>query len=152
MDLAELVREHLDDLAGTSLTELRQAKLEHYEADGTQATRQRFARLLELMLECLEERRADPIVEYAAAIGRERFEAGYGLLEVQTAINILEEALWKRVLASVEPNEIARALGLVNALLGAAKDTLARTYVTLATNRTPPIADLEGLPEKTEID
>jgi hypothetical protein len=59
---------------------------------------------------------------------------------VQTAINVLEEALWKRILSSVGPEDVAHSLGLTNAILSMAKDTLARTYVSLATKKdTPPV-------------
>jgi len=73
------------------------------------------------------------MIEHAEQIARERYTSGYDLFEVQTAINVIEESLWKRILSSVEPVELAHALGMVNAIFGMSKDVLARTYVSLAT-------------------
>jgi hypothetical protein len=85
------------------------------------------------------------MIEHAEHIARERHAAGYDLFEVQTAINVIEEALWKRILSSVEPNELAHALGMVNAIFGMAKDVLARTYVSLATNLEAPRQELDEI-------
>ena len=135
MNLVELLRERADGLVDGAVAELHQARLAHYEAEGIDTTRLRLSKLLSRTLSCLEDHRAEPIVDWADQVGRERFEAGYDLLEVQTAINVLEEALWKRILSSVGPENIAHSLGLVNAIFGMAKDNLARTYVSLATSR-----------------
>lgn len=132
MEFLELLREKADDVVRDALAELRQARLEHYEGEGAQVARERLSLLLELTLSCLEARQAEPMIECATRIGRERFEAGYGLLEVQTAFNTLEEALWKRILSSVSKEDFPHALGLTSAILGMGKDALARTYVSLA--------------------
>jgi hypothetical protein len=148
MDLTELLRDKADDLVDGAVAQLHQARLKHYEAEGLQAARARLSTLLAQTLICLEERRAEPIVDWATRVSRERFVAGYDLFEVQTAINVLEEALWKRLLASLGPDNIAHALGLVNAIFGMAKDNLARQYVSFATNReAPALSPSELLPE-----
>lgn len=141
MDLAELIREKADDLVKAAVAELHQARLKHYEAEGRQSTYERLTALLAQTLRCLEEHRAEPIIDWATRVGRERFAAGYDLFEVQTAINVLEEALWKRIISSVGPEDLAHTLGWINAILSMAKDTLARTYVSLATNRAAPPLD-----------
>ena len=43
------------------------------------------------------------------------------------------------------PDELARALGLVSTVLGAAKDSLARAYVSLASQTKAPSLDLSAL-------
>jgi hypothetical protein len=138
MNLAELIREKADILVNGAVAELHQARLQHYEEEGIQAAKERLTTLLDETLSCLDARRADPIIDWATRVGHERFAAGYDLFEVQTAINVLEEALWKRILSSVGPDDLAHALGLINAILSTAKDTLARTYVSLATNKETP--------------
>lgn len=80
-----------------------------------------------------------------AAEVRRRLESGYDLVEVQTAFNALEVAVWTHLLAGVEPAELARALGFVSTLLGAGKDVLAREYVSLATDAHAPSLDLYAL-------
>lgn len=135
MTLTELLREDTELLVGGAVAEVHQARLEHYEEEGIQALRQRLKVILELTLDCIETGRADAIVDWATQVAKERFDAGYDLGELQTALNIVEEALWKRLLSSRRPQDLAHDLGLVNYVLGMAKDALARTYVSLARRR-----------------
>lgn len=136
IELIDILRDRSEDLVEEALSELHQARLRHYEADGLDTSRQRLRNLLERTLMCLETRKADPIVEWACRVGRERFAAGYDLFEVQTSINVFEEALWRQVLAAAGPEDLAHALGLASAVLGMARDRLAREYLTLATSGT----------------
>jgi hypothetical protein len=145
LELGELFRSWEEDLVNEAVTELHHARLKHYLADGEDVTRERVGRFIECALECFNSRRAEPMVEHAGNIARERFKAGYDLFEVQTAINVIEEALWKRILSSVEPDELAHALGMVNAIFGMSKDVLARTYVSLTTKRKTPRFELDDL-------
>jgi malate dehydrogenase (oxaloacetate-decarboxylating) len=135
IELADLLREKADDLVNDALTELHRAHLEHYEAEGLQAAKERLADFLDRVLICLETGRAETIVDWATRVGRERYAGGYDLFEVQTAINVLEEALWRRVMASMGPRDLGHALGLANTILGMAKDKLAREYVSLSLSR-----------------
>ena len=82
---------------------------------------------------------------YAETVARERYEGGFDVFEVQTAFNVLEEATWRHVVASVDPAGLGEAIGVVATVLGAGKDTLARTYVALATKRHVPSLDLTAL-------
>jgi hypothetical protein len=115
-----------------ALTMITEARLEHYDAAGLPTVRQRLTRMLDVALSCLEAGEANEIIVYMTRIGRERFSAGYDLLEVQTSANVMEEALWRRIPSLVAPAEVPRALGLVSSLFSAGKDALARTYVSLA--------------------
>lgn len=152
MNLVDLLQERADDLVDGAVAELHQARLAHYEAEGIDTTRLRLSKLLSRTLSCLEGHRAEPITDWANQVGRERFEAGYDLYEVQTAINVLEEVLWKRILSSVGPENIAHSLGLVNAIFGMAKDNLARTYVSLTTRRETRPLNIEKYLCKTQSD
>jgi hypothetical protein len=137
MELTGLLRERSEELVAEAVQELRQAHLEHYEAEQLATVRERLATLLELTIRCVGNGRAGPIVDYTTQIAHERFVAGYDLLELQTAMNVLEEALWRRILSSTEPVEVAHALGLVSTALGMGKDALARAYVSLAATKEP---------------
>ena len=137
MGLTELLRERSEELVTEAIQELRQAHLEHYEAEQLPTVRERLTKLLDLTIRCVATGRADPMVEHTTRIAQERFDAGYDLLELQTAINVLEETLWKRILSSTEPAEVAHALGLVSTILGMGKDALARAYVSLAAKEEP---------------
>jgi hypothetical protein len=134
---AALLRERADVLVEEALTMMTEARLEHYAAAGLPTVRERLATLLSVALECLEAGEADKIVVHMTRIGRERFSAGYDLLEVQTSANVMEEALWRRIPSLVAPAEVPRALGLVSSLFSAGKDELARTYVSLASGALP---------------
>lgn len=133
--LVELLRTKAEPALEEALLELQHAHLEHYLADGLPRARERLSRLLTLTIEALESGSADAMVHYAAEIARERFARGYRLDEVQTSFNILQESLWKQLLALLSRDELTHALGLVVAVIDLAKDTLARTYVQLAAKR-----------------
>jgi hypothetical protein len=90
------------------------------------------------------------MIAHAQTIARERFASGFDLSEVQTAFNVLEEAIWRRILEGLPPVDYGEALGLVSTLLGAGKDALARTYVTLASKTKAPSLQLQHLFAGTE--
>jgi len=139
-ECATLLRERADPLVAEALTMMTEARLEHYDAAGLPTVRQRLAALLHVALSCLEAGEADEIIAYMSRVGRERFSAGYDLLEVQTSANVMEETLWRRIPSLVAPEDVPRALGLVSSLFSAGKDALARTYVSLAASATAPSA------------
>jgi hypothetical protein len=64
---------------------------------------------------------------------------------VQTAINSLESAIWNKIFKLTRPEKLAESLGVVSTILGAAKDNLARTYVSLATKTKVPTLNLQSL-------
>jgi len=101
--------------------------------------------LYRLVLESISSRNLVPIMEYMAQVADERYHAGYAIREVQKAINALEEAIWNHIVSDTPPGELAEALGLVSTVLGAAKDSLARAYVSLASQTKAPSLDLSAL-------
>src|ERR1035438_1636922 len=109
---------------------VRRARLEHYEKAGPDLIRQRLGLLLDLVINAVLERNLAPIIAHVNTIATERFEAGADLSEVQTAFNVLEEAIWLRILKKLPAAKQAEALGLVGTVLGSAKDSLARKYVS----------------------
>jgi hypothetical protein len=138
VEWATLLRERADPLIAEALTLMTEARLEHYDAAGLSTVRQRLAAMLEVALSCLEAGEAGQIIAYMTRVGRERFSAGYDLLEVQTSANVVEETLWRRIPSLVAPEDVPRALGLVSSLFSAGKDALARTYVSLASGARSP--------------
>lgn len=115
-------------------------------ADAGSSTREtRLAALLDRVVAALAERDVDELLAHTRAIAEERFRSGYDLGEVQAAYSALEEAVWAHVLSDRSPERAAVVLPAVGAMLGAAKDELARTYVTLATGAHAPAVDLAAL-------
>ena len=124
---------------------LQRAHLTHYEVSGNAASGQNVQHLFALVVECLDQRTLGPITHYARAIAKQRFVAGFNIAEVQTAFNVLEEAIWHVVIAKLKADELAVAAGMVGTVLGVGKDTLARTWVSLAASRHVPSLDLSAL-------
>ena len=116
-----------------------------YAAAGAAATRERLERLFDELLRAVEREELSSILDYAQRIAAERFEGGYDLGEVQVAMNALEESVWQRVFALRAPDELGEPLRLVSTALGAAKDSLARSYVALATRTGDRPIDLSAL-------
>ncbi len=143
-DLRRLFVEWRDDLVERALAELRSAHLAHYEKEGSDILRERLSALCDLAERCLADHSAEPAIEHARRIARERYEAGYHLGEVQISISVLEEAVCQRALASFNPEEVARALGLLITIFDLTKDTLAQVYVDLASGVGAGEQELDG--------
>jgi hypothetical protein len=121
------------------------AHLTHYERTGVVPTEERLRVLYEITVECVRRRFVQPILRHAEAVATERFHAGFDLGEIQTAFNVLEEAIWTQVQHEIPPEEQAEALGMISTVLGAGKDKLAQTYVTLACHAKVPALDVGAL-------
>ena len=150
MTIHSFLLENRQEILAEAVASVKRARLEHYEKAGTDLIRQRLDGLLSLTTSALAERNLAPMVAHANAVALERFEGGVDLSEVQTAFNVLEESIWVRILKYVPTAEQAEALGLVGTVLGAGKDALARTYVSLATQTHAPSLDLRALFSGTE--
>ncbi len=124
---------------------MARAHLPHYEQAGDAAARERLRVLHELVVRCAGERHLGPVLDHAARLARERHAAGVDLWEVQTAINVLEEAIWRDVLAHVPAEQQGEVLGVVGTILGAAKDRLACTYISLVARAPTPTLNLTRL-------
>jgi RsbRD-like negative regulator of sigma factor len=145
VETAQFLTQARDAIVDAAEAALARTHARHYESAGASAVRQRLEALFDQMLDALRSRDLGPIVSYAERVADERFDAGYDLSEVQTAFNALEEATWSRIFAELQPEQFAEALGLVSTILGAAKDALARRYVSLATDARAPSLDLQAL-------
>lgn len=145
MDLVAHLRAQSTTLVDEATASVARAELTHYVRHGEEVTRAHLRTLLELTIRCLEQRQLAPMVEHAEQIAEERFAAGFGLEEVQTAFNVLEEAAWLHLVHEAPTDELAQDLGLVATVLGAGKDQLARTYVSLASHHQAPSLDMRAL-------
>jgi hypothetical protein len=145
MDLHSLLHDRSAEILADAEEALKRARLHSYESSGMENTHQRLKALFVLTARAAKERNLGPMIAHADAIAHERFEAGYDLWEVQTAFNVLEEAIWVRVLKDLPPAGYAEALGLVSTVLGVGKDTLARRYVSLASKTRVPTLNLQSL-------
>ena len=150
MDIEMLLQRNAEEIVEESSSKAERAHLKHYEASGREVLRQRLFALLNLTVEAVKRRDVTSMVQHAEKIARERFVSGYDLSEVQTGFNVLEETIWKVVLEEMEPKDFAEALGLISTTLGAGKDALARSYVSLASKTRAPRLDLRWTFEGTD--
>jgi hypothetical protein len=145
MDVAALLTQHETEILDEAYAALERSHSPHYEQAGESVTRQRLLDLCRLVVAAIRDRDLAEMSIYAEKVARERFEDGYDVSEVQAAFNVLEQAMWRRVVDATEPAELAEAVGLLSTVLGFGKDTLARTYVSLASRRHVPSLDLSAL-------
>ena len=143
MDLDELLAEERTLIVQDAWRSV--AMLKHYERDGKEARRERVEALFDHVAEAVRMRDLCELLDYAEHIAKERFDANFELSEVQTAFFMLEEAIWRRVLARVPPAGLAEALGLVGTAIRRGKDAFARAYVSLANQSRAPSLDLSDL-------
>jgi hypothetical protein len=145
MDIAEFLDRERDAIIGTAVGAIRRAQIDHYTSSLDDETLARIQRLFDQLHSAVRNRDLGPLVRYTSTIADERFNAGFRLSEVQTAMNALEEAIWSRMIEVVPPRDLGSALGLVSTALGAGKDALARAYVSLATRSKVPSLDVREL-------
>ena len=145
MDVDVLLTEQRERVLEESFSALRGSRETHYESSGEEFTRTRLAALYDVVVTSLRERNLMGVIRYSEDLANERFHAGFDVSEVQTAFNSLEEAMWRCVVARVPPPELADSIGLLSTVLGAGKDALARTYVSLASDRHVHSLDLSAL-------
>jgi hypothetical protein len=145
MELHKLLAEQSRDILDTACTSLSRAKLRSYSCSEEGENRKRLENILELTIECIVKRKSLPMVSYIEETARNRFYSGFDFTEVHTAINVLEESLWNKINNYAKPDELAESLGLVSTVLGAAKESLARTYISLASKSKTGTLDLNAM-------
>jgi len=151
MELHTLLRESESSILEEAFAAVDRSHVTHYAKAGEVYTRDRLSNLFDLVVTAIETRSLVALGAYAEGIARERFGAGFDISEVQMAFNSLEEAMWRRVVAAEPPNALAEAIGLLSTALGFGKDTVARTYVSLASEKHVPSLDLKALFAGTEV-
>jgi methylmalonyl-CoA decarboxylase len=131
------------DEAVTALTQRDQARP---QSRGPEECRRHVRQLFGLVLRCVREGRAELIAKPSVQIAAHCFAAGVDLAEVQGEFNVLTEVLWRHVAGSIAAQQQVQALGLVNAIAGAGKDAMARTYLALASRAGDPPAGQPARP------
>jgi hypothetical protein len=145
MGVAELLARDASEIIDSATEVVIGPRSGHYAKEGREAARAHVEELYGCLLACLEGPDATRMIEHARAIARKRFESGFGLHEVLTAINVIEEDVWLRLETQLPAGDFARAIRIVSSILGMAKDTLASDYVDLAARAHAQTLDLERL-------
>jgi hypothetical protein len=145
MDLIKLLETNSDKIISDAYKAVQKDKLKGYSKVGQEKTKTKLTNLFKKVQQCVKKKELIPMLSYTEKIAKERFSSGYDLFEVQTAINSLEVAIWSVIFKEVKPEKLAEYLGLISTVLGAGKDHLARTYVSLATKSKAPSLNLQNL-------
>jgi hypothetical protein len=148
MELHKLLSDQSGELLDTACSSLSRAHLKSYTCSEESENRKRLAKLLDLTIECISRKKLMPMLKYIEEIARERYYAGFDFTEVHSAINVLEETLWKKINSTPGYENPGEALGLVSTVLGAAKESLARTYISLVSKTRAPALDLNAIFER----
>jgi len=88
--------------------------------------------LFRLVVRCMRAGRAEPVIRPCEQIAAHSYAAGTDLAELLEPFNVLAEVLWRHLAGGLAGDQLVPALGLLNAIAGAGKDAMARTYVSLA--------------------
>ncbi|WP_242335134.1 MULTISPECIES: hypothetical protein [Anaeromyxobacter] len=121
------------------------AELEHYRRDGAQATRGRLELLHRHLVDAVLTRDLNALRAHVTRMAHERFAGGFDVTEVQAAFSALEDAIWRKALSRLPPDERAWGLSLVGTVLAQGGSTLARTFESLAPRAPEPCVDLTPL-------
>jgi methylmalonyl-CoA decarboxylase len=124
------------------------AALTCHDSSNPDQCRRNVRQLFGLVLRCMSEGRAEPIIKPCEQIATHCFASGVDLAEIQDEFNVLAEVLWRHVVGSLTAEHQVQALGLVNAIAGAGKDALARTYVALASQAGNRAREQSAPPER----
>jgi hypothetical protein len=119
-------------------------------AAGQDLLAQRLDAALGQVIQSLAADDLGPAVRFAESLARERHSAGFGLAEVQDALDALEAAAWARLIAKLDPGRHARALADVSTVFGAVKDALGRSWVEQTARHGLASVDLTALASGTD--
>ncbi len=112
------------------------AALERRHPDGAGSPggdkRRDVRQLFRLVVRCMGAGRAEPVIRPCEQIAAHGYAAGTDLAELLGPFNVLGEVLWRHLTDGLAGDQLVAALGLLNAITGAGKEAMARTYVSLA--------------------
>jgi len=133
-----------DRVVGEAAAALEHRHQTHHHASSPQERSGYVRDLFELVVLCAQVGHAEPIIAASQRVAADRFAAGFDIAEIQGTFNVLEEVLWRYLAGALADDQRIEALGRVNAILGAGRDALARTYVALASRRASPLSERTG--------
>lgn len=141
----EFLVDHRPAIIDGAAAALHESAERHYQSLDSKTVRSRLEFLYDRVVAAAVSRDLSSVLSYASDLADQRFAAGYDVAEIQFAVNALEEAVWREVFSALPPGEHAETLALVSTIFGAAKDALAREYVTLASHTHAPSLDVRRL-------
>lgn len=134
MTLLELIYNKPEVILLDSTNSLVREHLPNYEKFPKDEIQERFSNLLQALTKCIELNSSNEMLSYMDKLSVERFKMGFEPREVQTAINIFEEALWKNIYEYVDEDKQFASMKHVTRILSKAKKKLASEYAFLYRN------------------
>ena len=128
-----------DRVVGQAVATLERCHQTDYQLSSPEERRRYVRDLFELVVRCVREGDAGPIIGSCQQIAADRFQAGFDIVEIVGTLNVLEEVLWRHVADSLAGDQRIETLGLVNTILGAGRHALAQTYVDRASRGRGPL-------------
>jgi hypothetical protein len=146
MNIVDLLQQERSGVLGEASARLQRSDAQHYQRAGEAFTQESLAELFDVVVASVRGRRLTPVGAFCEEVARRRFEAGFGIAEVQTAFNTLERLMWERVVSGVPSTELAEDLGLLSTAFGFGKDALTRRWVLLTSQQRAPQVGLSAAP------
>lgn len=132
MTLLEMLYNKPDLILLDSTDCLVRAQLQHYKQLSPERIRLRLLKLFQALVKSVEVNSCQEMVKFMEKVSEERYESGYELHEVQAAVNILEETLWKKISKFVDDDKQISAMKQIVCILSKAKEELANEYALLS--------------------
>ena len=100
-----------DRVVGQAVAALERCHQAHYQISSLEERRRYVRNLFELVVQCVREADAGPIIASCQQIAADRFEAGFDIVEIQETLNVLEEVLRRHVADSLPVTSGSRRSG-----------------------------------------
>ncbi len=148
METSAVLASAEDRVVGEAVAALERRHLAHHQASSPEERRRYLRELFGLVVRCAQEGDAEPIIASSGQFAADRFADGFEIAEIQGIFNVLQQVLWSHLASTFAGDQRIEALRLVNAILGAGKDALARTYVALASRGASPPGEQPAGPRR----
>lgn len=145
MTLLKLLAASKENIIDEATEILSSAPLRHYKECLPIINKKRLTKLFDLTVECISKKDLIPMLEFSQQLAKERCGEGFDLHEIYKVFNILEEIIWGRIAEKLDPSQFKEAFGLTSTVLGFGKETLATTYVSIASRKEVHSLDLSAL-------
>jgi methylmalonyl-CoA decarboxylase len=137
--ISAMLADARDRVVGEALAALNERDQAGCLAPSPAVRRQDMEHLFELIQRCVHEGHCEPIIGPSQQMAADHFAAGIEIAEIQVAFTVLEDVLWRHLADAVSGDQRLETLRFVNVILGAGRDALARTYVSLASHAGDPL-------------
>lgn len=111
---------------------LVRAHLPHYDLYRKDEITKNLSNFLLSLTKCIENNSPDEMINYMKLITDERYAEGFEAEELQIAINIFEESLWKAIYKNVDDDKQYSAMKQVCCILSKAKQEVLDDYAMLS--------------------